>query len=69
MNELTCESWLHGKHSDTIEINTKLPYVAINDFFCQGDDASNVITEINQIYNSSDITPLEACLVWYNLYF
>ncbi len=65
---LTCTSWLSGKHSENIEINTRLPYVAIYDFFAQGDDADKVIDEINQIYNQQDCTPLEACEKWASLY-
>jgi hypothetical protein len=67
-NELTCRSWISGKHSEKIEINTRLPYVAIYDFFAQGDDADNVIEEINLIYNTKDCTPLQACEIWANLY-
>ncbi len=57
-NQFTCASWLAGKLSDTIEINTSLPYVAIDDFFVQGDEADKVIEEINYIYNTQDCTPL-----------
>jgi len=67
-NELTCRSWISGKHSEEIEINTRLPYVAIYDFFAQGDDADNIIEEINLIYNTKNCTPLEACEIWANLY-
>lgn len=67
-NELTCPSWISGKHSKEIEINTRLPYVSIYDFFAQGDDADNIIEEINLIYNTKDCTPLEACEIWANLY-
>jgi hypothetical protein len=65
---LSCTSWISGKHSESIEINTKLPYVAIYDFFAQGDDAENVINEINAIYNRDNCTPLQACEKWANLY-
>jgi len=68
MEQISCISWLHGKHSDKIEINTKLPYVAIYDYFAQGDDAENTINEINQIYNTSDCTPLESCEIWASYY-
>jgi hypothetical protein len=66
--ELTCISYLHGKHSENVEINTSLPYVAIDDFFAQGEDAANIIDEINQIYNSEDLTPLQACEKWAFIY-
>ena len=66
--ELTCSSWISGKHSDTIEINTRLPFVSIGDYFWQGDEADKVIEEINTIYNNQDCTPLDACLIYQNLY-
>ena len=66
--ELTCISWLNGKHSEDIEINTNLPYVAINEYFVQGEEAYNTIDEINEIYNSKDCTPLEACKIWAGYY-
>lgn len=69
MDNLTYTSWLHGKHSSDIEINTQLPYVAIYDYFAQGDDADQIINEINEIYNSADITVLDACKKWYLIYF
>ncbi|MFZ9296366.1 MAG: hypothetical protein ACO259_09195 [Bacteroidia bacterium] len=64
MEQLTCISWLHGKHSEDIEINTKLPYVAIYDYFAQEHHAEEVINEINKIYNTKNCTPLEACEIW-----
>lgn len=63
-SKFTCRSWLSGKLSDTIEINTKLPYVAIDDFFVQGEEADNIIDEINYIYNTTDCTPLQAAQKW-----
>ena len=61
MENLTCTSWLSGKHSANIEINTRLPYVAIYDFFAQGDSAEDIINEINEIYNNEKLnfTPFE----------
>ena len=59
-----CTSWISGKHSEDVEINTRIPYVAIFDFFAQGDEADQVINEINTIYNTTDCTPLEACMIW-----
>jgi hypothetical protein len=64
----TCVSWLSGKHSADIEINTHLPYVAIYDYFAQGEQADEVIKEINHIYNTKDCTPLEACELWASYY-
>lgn len=66
--EFTCTSWLNGKHSEEIEINTRLPYVAIYEYFAQGEQADEVINEINVIYNLEDCTPLEACEKWAALY-
>lgn len=60
----TCPSWISGKLSENIEINTSLPYVSIYDFFAQGDEADSVINEINYIYNTTDCTPLEAAEKW-----
>jgi hypothetical protein len=48
MENLTCISWLNGKHSADIEINTRLPYVALYDFFAQGENAEEIINEINK---------------------
>ena len=66
MENLTCTSWLSGKHSANIEINTRRPYVAIYDFFAQGDSAEDIINEINEIYNNEKLnfTPLQACEYW-----
>lgn len=70
--ELTCESWLHGKHcniiGEEVEINTKLPYVAIGNFFAQGEEASQIITEINKIYNKHNCSVLKACRLWQGFY-
>lgn len=62
--EFTCTSWLSGKLSAEIEINTSLPYVSIYDYFAQGEEADQVINEINYIYNTTDCTPLEAAIKW-----
>ena len=58
--------WLNGKHSEDIEINTKLPYVSIYDFFAQGEEADKIINEINLIYNNYklNLTPLQSCEYW-----
>lgn len=62
--KFTCSSWLHGKHSEDIEINTAWPYVVIYDYYFQGDEADAVIDEINYIYNTEDCTPLQAAEKW-----
>ena len=66
MENLTWISWISGKHSADIEINTRLPYVAIYDFFAQGDSAEDIINEINEIFNNEKLnfTPLQACEYW-----
>jgi hypothetical protein len=64
----TCVSWLSGKHSADIEINTRLPYVAIYAYFAQGEQAEEVINEINYIFNTQDCTPLQACEIWAGYY-
>jgi hypothetical protein len=66
--ETTCTSWLHGRHSENVEIDTKIPYVSIYNHFAQGDEAEGIIYEINQIYNSEDLTPLKACEKWASIY-
>lgn len=68
IKNMTCTSWLHGKHSEGIEINTRLPYVAINNYFVQGDEAENTINEINEIYNKQDCSVLEAINIWSGYY-
>lgn len=67
-NEFTPVCWIAGKHSENIDINTMLPYVSIYDFFAQGSAADTIIDEINQIYNTQDCTPLQACETWANMY-
>lgn len=73
------ETWLNGKYSIkgwSIEINTSLSYVYFeneNDenesYYFQGDEADNVIDEINVIYNGKDnFTQSEAIAKWINTY-
>jgi hypothetical protein len=62
--EFTCTSWLHGKHSEDIEINTSLPFVSMYEYFWQGEEANIIILEINHIYNTEDCTPLQAAEKW-----
>jgi hypothetical protein len=71
------QSWLHGKYKfnrDTsAEINTKLPYVAIetyeNSFFWQGEEADQVLTEIHNIWISDGRrTTTSAIKKYINLY-
>ena len=66
--ELTCPSWISGKLSESVEINTKLPYISIHGLFVQGDEAEQIINEINEIYNREDCTPIEAAEKWASFY-
>jgi hypothetical protein len=69
-------SWLHDKYNfgNNLrgEINTKLPYVAVDgevEFFVQGEDADVVIGEIHTIWLSDGRrTEKSAFLKWINLY-
>lgn len=57
-----------------VEINTAFSYVSIEhdsfdsgSWFFQGQEADNVITEINHIYNTvSNISAIEAAILWAN---
>ena len=77
--ELLSPTWLNGKYKDVngfnVEINTSLSYAYfenINDenesYYFQGDEADNVIDEINAIYNRHNLTQSEAISRWINLY-
>lgn len=61
-------SWLHRKYENG-EINTRLPYVAVNDpdYFVQGSEAELVIDQIHQIWINGDLTEEEAFNKWINL--
>jgi hypothetical protein len=62
-------TWLNGKYPEIqAEINTSIGYVAIGEFFAQGDEAEAVIAEINEIYNTQDVTVPEAIQIWSNIY-
>lgn len=54
-----CSSWLAGKYTladgTEAEINTRLPYVSIGEYFVQGEEADTTIDEINDIYNDSEL--------------
>ena len=77
--EMLSPTWLNGKYKDVngfnVEINTSLSYAYfenINDeneaYYFQGDEADNVIDEINDIYNRHNLTQSEAIARWINLY-
>jgi len=63
------ETWLHGKY-DNGEINTSLEYIAVNDpdFFVQGDNAAEIISEIHKHWLIGDTTQEESFNWWVNLY-
>ena len=63
------ETWLYGKY-DNGEINTSLPYVAFNnpDWFFQGEEADNVISEIHNYWLQNDVTTEEAFSWYFNTY-
>lgn len=66
------QSWLHGSGTTSAgsayDINTKLTYVAIGDYFWQGEEADNIISEIHQIWLTSDMTTEEAVSQYENMY-
>lgn len=62
-------SWINGKYENG-EINTSLPYVAINEpeFFAQGDEAETIINEILHIWETDgNMTQEQAFNHWINL--
>ena len=63
------ETWLHGKY-DNGEINTSLSYVAVNDpdWFFQGEEANNVISEIHKYWMNNEATTEQAFNWWINTY-
>ena len=78
--EMLSPTWLNGKYKDVngfnVEINTSLSYVSFEDinnedeaYYFQGNEADNVIDEINAIYNGKDnFTQSEAIARWINTY-
>ena len=63
------ETWLSGKYPEiNAEINTSLPYVAIGDYFWQGEEASEVIAEIHQIWVSNDCSVQDAIIRYSSAY-
>lgn len=62
-------SWLHGKYPDiNAEINTRLPYVSIDDYFWQGEEADSVIDDIHSIWINDDLTVEDAIKRYANNY-
>ena len=54
-------SWLNGKYPQiNAEINVNFEYVAIGDYFWQGDEANNVIDEIHNIWTDGNMSVEEA---------
>lgn len=61
-------SWINGKHSEFIEIDTAHSTVSIHAHFWQGEEADEVIKEISKIYNAGDLSALDACEIWAGKY-
>lgn len=68
---------LSGNFNEASEINTSLPYISIpkcshsnmiisGDFFVQGDEAWNVISEIYIHWLKNDCTQSESLQTWIN---
>ena len=63
------ETWLEGKYPEiNAEINTSLPYVEIGDYFWQGEEANNVITEIHKIWLKNDCSVQDAINIYSGYY-
>lgn len=61
LNYTPDQSWLSGKYPDiNAEIDTRLPFVEIGDYYWQGWEADKVISEIHQIWLTNDCTTQEA---------
>jgi hypothetical protein len=62
-------SWLAGNYPElNSEINVRLPYIGIGDYFWQGDEADNVINEIHKIWLRDDCTVEQAIKTYSNYY-
>jgi len=64
-------TWLNGKYvvqNQQVEINTSLPYIAIEgyriDFFEQGEEANETIEQIFQHWDKNDCT-IEESISWF----
>lgn len=66
--QILCPSWLNGKYKtesgEEVEISTSYSIFAYGEFFAQGEEATNIIDEVNLIYNAGDLTPLQAAEKW-----
>ena len=79
-NNFLSPSFLNGKYKDIcglydVEINTSLSFAYFenqNDenesYFFNGDEADDVINEINTIYNTENVTNEKAIEIWINKY-
>lgn len=79
-NGFLSETWLNGEYDNIsgfkVTINTSLSFVCFEDvndednaYVSQGDEADNVIKEINTIYNTNNVTVEEAIAKYINMYF
>jgi len=59
------ESWISGKYANG-EINTAYSTVAVTEpeFFAQGDDADQIITQIHSYWINNDVTSEDAFNWW-----
>ena len=79
-NGFLSETWLNGEYDNIggfkVTIDTSLSFVCLEDvndednaYVSQGDEADNVIKEINTIYNTNNVTVEEAIAKYINMYF
>lgn len=69
------ETWLNGTYTvdnHKVEINTSLPYFAVDghrcDFFAQGDDVNTIIAEIHNHWLKSGESVENSVSFWINAY-
>lgn len=60
-------SWLTGVYKNG-EINVPYETIAYNDFFTQGEQATNIIEEIHKIWISGNLTREQAFEKWAEIY-
>jgi hypothetical protein len=62
------ESWISGK-GQGYEINAAYSTVSIGtEFFCQGESADIIISEIHSIWMAGDLSVDDAVKLWSNIY-
>ena len=78
MNTYYSNSWLNGAYRDVagyeVCINSSLSFASFDslhddeDFYFQGNEADDVIGEIADIWNKSDVTQNEAIAQWIRMH-